>query len=141
MPTALAELGLVVLGMSVSVKTSGDGGADEVMYRMTMAQARSELVSRRLLSEAEYATAMTLLDDPAVIDAPIANVTAWAATSIALLSVIFFRGAALASTHRRRVDMARLRRELGLTPVPRFTSGTRSTRKEGPALGFGMVRR
>ncbi len=49
LPAALAEVGLVELGISVSVKTVGDGGADDAAYRMTMAQARPGLVDRGLL--------------------------------------------------------------------------------------------
>jgi SAM-dependent methyltransferase len=77
LPAALAEVGLTELGMSVSVKHVGDGSPAEAYYRMLMAQLRCELVSRGLLSEAEYTAAIAPLDDPAVIDAPFANVAAW----------------------------------------------------------------
>jgi SAM-dependent methyltransferase len=77
LPAALAEAGLVELGISVSVKTIGDGGVDDAAYRMTMAQARPGLVGRGLLSEAEYEAGMALLDEPGVIDAPFANIIAW----------------------------------------------------------------
>jgi SAM-dependent methyltransferase len=77
LPTALAEVGLVELGMSVSVKHGGDGGADDAVYRMSMTQLRPGLVDRGLLSGAEYTAGIALLDDPAVIDTPIASVAAW----------------------------------------------------------------
>lgn len=77
MPAALAEVGLVDLGMSVSVKHVGDGGPDDAFYRMAMAQHRSELVGRGLLSEAQYTAGIAPLDDPAVVDVPLANVVAW----------------------------------------------------------------
>lgn len=77
LPAALAEVGLVELGLSVSVKTVGAGGADDAAFRMTTAQVRPGLVGRGLLSEAEYETGMALLDDPAVIDTPFANIAAW----------------------------------------------------------------
>ena len=77
LPTALAEAGLVELGMSMSVKCVGDGGPAEAFYRFSMAQARGELVGRGLLSEGEYTAGMAPLDDPAVIDAPVANLAVW----------------------------------------------------------------
>lgn len=77
MPAALAEVGLVELGMSVSAKQVGDGSPDDVFYRFSMAQIRSGLVGRGLLSEADYIAGMAPLDDPAVVDIPFANVAAW----------------------------------------------------------------
>ena len=44
---------------------------------MLMAQLRGELVNHGLLSEVEYTTAITLLDDPTVIDALFANIAVW----------------------------------------------------------------
>jgi hypothetical protein len=63
--------------MSVSIKHVGDGSPDDAAYRMSMAQLRSGLVGRGLLSEAEYTAGIAPLDDPAVIDAPLANIAAW----------------------------------------------------------------
>lgn len=63
--------------MAISVKQVGDGGPADVYYRMFMAQLRSELVNRGLLSENEYTAAITLLDTPAVIDALFANIAVW----------------------------------------------------------------
>ena len=77
LPAALAEVGLVELGMSVSIKHVGDGSPDDAAYRMSMAQLRSGLVGRGLLSEAEYTAGIAPLDDPAVLDAPLANIAAW----------------------------------------------------------------
>lgn len=77
LPIALAEAGLVELGMSMSVKCVGGGGPAEAFYRFSMAQARGELVGRGLLSEAEYTAGMAPLDDPAIIDAPVANLAVW----------------------------------------------------------------
>jgi SAM-dependent methyltransferase len=77
LPTALAEAGLVELGMSMSVKCVGDGGPAEAFYRSSMSQARDGLVGLGLLSEAEYTAGIATLDDPAVIDTPIANLAAW----------------------------------------------------------------
>jgi SAM-dependent methyltransferase len=77
LPGALAEVGLVELGLSVSVKTVGDGGVGDAAYRMTMAQAHPGLVGRGLLSEADYQAGMALLNEPSVIDAPFANFAAW----------------------------------------------------------------
>jgi hypothetical protein len=42
-----------------------------------MSQARDGLVGLGLLSEAEYTAGIATLDDPAVIDTPIANLAAW----------------------------------------------------------------
>lgn len=77
LPAALTEVGLVELGMSVSMKHVGDGSPDDAAYRMSMAQLRSGLVGRGLLSEAEYTAGIAPLDDPAVLDAPLANIAAW----------------------------------------------------------------
>ncbi|HYZ36404.1 MAG TPA: methyltransferase domain-containing protein [Pseudonocardiaceae bacterium] len=77
LPAALAEVGLSELGMSASVKHVGDGSPDDAAYRFSMAQLRSGLVDGGLLSEAEYTAALAALDDPAVIDAPFANIAAW----------------------------------------------------------------
>lgn len=77
LPAALAALGLVQLGMSVSAKHVGDGSPDDAAYRMSMAQVRSGLVGLGLLSEAEYTAGIALFDDPAVVDTPFANVAAW----------------------------------------------------------------
>lgn len=77
LPAALAEVGIRELEMAVSVKQVGDGGPAEVYYRMLMAQLRGELVNHGLLSEVEYTTAITLLDDPTVIDALFANIAVW----------------------------------------------------------------
>lgn len=77
LPTALAEAGLVELGMSVSVKCVGDRSPAEAFWRCSMAQFRGELVGRGLLCEAEYTAGMAPLDDPAVIDAPFANLAVW----------------------------------------------------------------
>jgi SAM-dependent methyltransferase len=77
LPAALAEVGLVELGMSVSMKHIGDGSPDDAAYRMSMAQLRSGLVGRGLLSEAQYTAGIAPLDDPAVLDAPLANIAAW----------------------------------------------------------------
>lgn len=77
MPAALAEAGLVDLGMSVSVKHVGDDGPDDAFYRMSMAQQHSDLVGRGLLSEAQYTVGIAPLDDPAVVDVPFANVVVW----------------------------------------------------------------
>jgi len=77
LPAALAEVGLGEVGMSVSVKHVGDGSPDDAAYRLSMAQLRSGLVGRGLLSEAEYIAGIAPLDDPAVIDAPFANIAAW----------------------------------------------------------------
>ncbi|MGH3847464.1 MAG: uL15 family ribosomal protein, partial [Pseudonocardiaceae bacterium] len=74
---ALAEAGLVELGMSVSVQHVGDGSPDDAFYRMSMAQLRSGLVGRGLLSEDQYTAGIAPLDDPAVLDALFANVAAW----------------------------------------------------------------
>lgn len=76
-PAALAEAGLVELGMSMSVKCIGDGGPADAFWRCSMAQARGKLVDRGLLSAAEYTAGMAPLDDPAVIDTPIANLAVW----------------------------------------------------------------
>ncbi|HEX8936476.1 MAG TPA: hypothetical protein VF788_20320, partial [Pseudonocardiaceae bacterium] len=72
-----AEAGLVELGMSVSVKCVGDRSPAEAFWRCSMAQFRGELVGRGLLCEAEYTAGMAPLDDPAVIDAPFANLAVW----------------------------------------------------------------
>jgi SAM-dependent methyltransferase len=77
LPAALVEVGIRELEMAVSVKQVGDGGPAEVYYRMLMAQLRGELVNHGLLSEVEYTTAITLLDDPTVIDALFANIAVW----------------------------------------------------------------
>jgi SAM-dependent methyltransferase len=77
LPAALAEAGLVELGMSMSVKHIGDGSPEDAFYRVGMAQVRSRLVSPQLLSEAEYTTAMALLDNPTMIDTVFANIAAW----------------------------------------------------------------
>ncbi|MGH3853504.1 MAG: class I SAM-dependent methyltransferase [Pseudonocardiaceae bacterium] len=77
LPAALAEAGLVELGMSVSVQHVGDGSPDDAFYRMSMAQLRSGLVGRGLLSEDQYTAGIAPLDDPAVLDALFANVAAW----------------------------------------------------------------
>jgi hypothetical protein len=77
MPAALAEAGLVDIGMSVSVKHVGDGGPDDAFYRMSMAQHHPDLVGRGLLSEEEYTAGIAPLDDPAVVDVPLANIAAW----------------------------------------------------------------
>jgi SAM-dependent methyltransferase len=76
LPRVIAELGLVELGMSVSMKTVGDGSAGDLAYRMTLAQSRDEMIRRGLLTEAEYIAGIALLDEPSVIDL-FANVAAW----------------------------------------------------------------
>ena len=77
LPAALAEVGLVELGMAVSAKQVGDGSADDAIYRMSMAQFRPGLVSSGLLSETEYTAGMAALDDPAIIDTLSASIAAW----------------------------------------------------------------
>jgi SAM-dependent methyltransferase len=77
LPTALAEAGLVELGMSMSVKCVGDGGSAQKFFQSSITQAHDGLVSLGLLSEAEYIAAMAPIDDPAVFDAPFANLAAW----------------------------------------------------------------
>jgi hypothetical protein len=77
LPAALAELGLVDVGMAISVKYVGDDSADDAVYRMSMAQFRPGLLNSGLLSDPEYIAGMTALDDPAVIDTLSANVAAW----------------------------------------------------------------
>ncbi|HEY3893730.1 MAG TPA: methyltransferase domain-containing protein [Pseudonocardiaceae bacterium] len=77
LPAALAEVGLVELGLAVSAKHVGDGSADDAIYRMSMAQFRAGLVGKGLLSETEYAAGMAALDDPAIIDTLSANIAAW----------------------------------------------------------------
>ena len=77
LPAALAEVGLVELGMSISAKHIGDNSPDDAFYRLAMTQLRPGLVDSGLLSEAEYTAAMAALDDPTVIDTAFANVIAW----------------------------------------------------------------
>jgi SAM-dependent methyltransferase len=77
LPAALAEVGLVELGMSISAKHIGDNSPDDAFYRLAMTQLRPGLVDGGLLSEAEYTAAVATLDDPTVIDTAFANVIAW----------------------------------------------------------------
>ena len=77
LPAALAEVGLVELGMSVSAKNVGDGSPDDAAFRFSMAQTSSHLVDLGLISEAEYIASIAPLDDPAVVDTLCANIAAW----------------------------------------------------------------
>lgn len=78
LPAPLAGAGLQAVGMSVSMLYVGDGGPGDEWFRVMMAQAAPALTGTELLSEAELAAGLALLDDPAFVDMPLATVSAWA---------------------------------------------------------------
>jgi SAM-dependent methyltransferase len=76
LPVLLTGLDLVETGMSVAVIVNDHGPATAFM-RATAAQLGPGMVADGLVTEAEFAAAMRLFDDPSYLDMLAAVVSAW----------------------------------------------------------------
>ncbi|HEX6472675.1 MAG TPA: class I SAM-dependent methyltransferase [Streptosporangiaceae bacterium] len=77
MPVVFAEAGLVELGMSVTLDILGGGGMTDEFWRFSFAQVKPFLIERGLVSEAVYAEAAALVNDPNFRDTMWAYVRTW----------------------------------------------------------------
>ncbi|MEV0899243.1 methyltransferase domain-containing protein [Actinoplanes sp. NPDC049802] len=73
----LRRAGLADIGMSVTVDTFGGGGVTDEFWRSSIAQVRPFLMEQGLVSEAVYAEAQALLDDPDFRDTLWAYIRCW----------------------------------------------------------------
>jgi hypothetical protein len=76
LPALLTAAGLVETGMSVSVIINDNGPATAFM-RATAAQLGQSIVADGQVTEAEFAAAMRLFDEPSYVDMLAAVVSAW----------------------------------------------------------------
>ncbi len=77
LPIAFGRAGLVDLGMSVTLDILGGGGLIDEFWKSSFAQVKPFLIQRGLVSEAVYADAYTLVDDPSFRDTMWAYVRTW----------------------------------------------------------------
>jgi SAM-dependent methyltransferase len=77
MPVIFGEAGLVDLGMSVTLDILGGGGMTDEFWRFSFAQIKPFLIERGLVSEAIYAEAHALVNDPIFRDTMWAYIRTW----------------------------------------------------------------
>jgi SAM-dependent methyltransferase len=77
LPVLLGRAGLVDRGMSVTVDVVGGGGVTDEFWRSSFAQVKPFLLQRELVSEATYAEAYALVDDPNFRDTLWAYIRTW----------------------------------------------------------------
>lgn len=77
LPTALAEMDLTDMGMSVTSHIVGDGSSTDEFWRVFLAQVGPSLIQHGLVTEAEYEAGMAAFDDPHFLDVNHAWVAAW----------------------------------------------------------------
>jgi SAM-dependent methyltransferase len=78
MPLVLARAGLVDAGMTVTVDVLSRDGVTNEFWKTSFAQIKPFLLERGLVSEAVYAEAQALVDDPAFLDTLWGYVRCWA---------------------------------------------------------------
>jgi SAM-dependent methyltransferase len=77
LPIVFGQAGLVDVGMSITLDVVGGGGLIDEFWKSSFAQVKPFLVERGLVSEAVYADAHALVDDPAFRDSMWAYIRVW----------------------------------------------------------------
>lgn len=77
LPLVFAQAGLRDLGMSVTLEVVGGGGLINDFWKSSFAQVKPFLIERGLVTEATYADAHALVDDPGFRDAMWAYIRVW----------------------------------------------------------------
>lgn len=77
LPRAVAAAGLTDLGMALSPHNVGNGGTATRFWRVFLLQVRPAVLRQGLLTEAEFADALALFDDPGFADVVCTSISVW----------------------------------------------------------------